>query len=372
MIERTRTPRTNPPAAATATTAAAGPRVVVALVVLLLALVTVAHYLTPPELSARHELYRRLYYLPIVWAAFVFGWRGGLATAFAATLAYVPHAFLMTHHRDPSSRFDKALEIVLFFVFAALLGVLVERERRARALAIEQALARAQAEAATERLKAIVQLSRGLAHEIRNPLGGIQGAIEILASALPPDAKQSQLAAVGLREVARLDRVLGDFLAYARPRPPRIACFPCRTLIDDVVTLLVGQASAAGVELQSGADGMGEELSGDRDQLVQVLLNLGRNAIEATPPGGTVRICCEATPTSACLVVCDTGRGVPPELAQSIFEPYVTGRESGTGLGLAIARSLVDGHHGTLRHAPAAGGGTCFTVALPRQPPTET
>ncbi len=385
----------------------ARPRSSLVVVVALVGLVTAAHYLTSPVAAAHHELFRRLYYVPIVWGAFAFGLRGGLAVALAATLAYLPHAFWMPHHLDPAGTLDKALEIVLYFAIGALAGLLVDRERRARGRAEREALARVRAEADSARLEGLVHLTRGLAHEIRNPLGGIQGAIEILASAIDDDQPQQQMAEVGLREVGRLDRVLSDFLAFARPRPPRLVAVVLDRVLADVGAMLGPEAEARGVTLRlpdghsAGDTHSARVVWADHDQLVQVVLNLGRNAVEATPSGGSVDIgavdvrsvdvrSVDVRPVdnrsvdnrsvdnrsvdiraqlagadSVRIEVRDTGTGIPVALSASIYDPYVTTRDDGTGLGLAIAASLVRQHGAQLVDEPRDGGGTVFHFELP-------
>jgi signal transduction histidine kinase len=204
--------------------------------------VTAFHYGTSPEAVGSHNIYRRLYYLPIVWAAFAGGWRGGLLAAAAACLAYLPHAFFLHHHLDPAPTIDKALEMILYFGVGGLAGFLVDRERLARRREAQRSLAQLEAEARAERLDGLVHLSRGLAHEIRNPLGGLQGAIEILAEAVPEHDRRREMLPVALKECERLTKVLHDFLAFARPREPEPRAFDAAVLIAHVGDLLRSEA----------------------------------------------------------------------------------------------------------------------------------
>ena len=342
-------------------------------VALLLAAITAAHYLTDPTAHAGHDLFRRLSYLPIVWAAFTGGLRAGLVVAAIAIAAYVPHAFFLPHHLDPAGTTDKVLEIVLYLGVGALAGALVDRERRARARAESSRLATLAAEQDAARLQGLVQLTRGLAHEVKNPLGSIHGALEILASAVPPAGPPAEMAAIALREARRLNRVLDDFLAFARPRDPAVAPFPPALAVGHVVALLQDQAAAAAVTLAAAPAPLAPLALGDQDQVIQVLVNLVKNALEATPPGGRVDVHAapDGPPTAPRVrfEVADTGRGVPPHLGPSIYDPYVTGREGGSGLGLSVAALLVRQQGGHLTHAPRPTGGTRFTFALPAAPP---
>jgi len=334
----------------------------------LLILITAGHYLTDPTHAVGHDLFRRLYYLPIVWAAFTGGLLAGLATAVVAILAYVPHAFLMPHHLDPAGTTDKVLEIVLYLGVGALAGLLVDRERRARQRAERARLDRLAAEQDTARLQGLVQLTRGLAHEVRNPLGSIHGAIEILAGAIPPSDPTHEMATIAQRETTRLSRVLDDFLAFARPRDPDLAPFDPARAVDHVTALLQDAARDADLTLEAHAT-PGLTCVGDLDQVIQVLVNLVKNAIQATPAGGRVDVRAAATPNGARFEVRDTGPGIPAELSASIYDPYVTTRDEGSGLGLSIAALLVSQQGGLLGHDARPEGGTVFRFDLPSGAP---
>ena len=327
--------------------------------------ITALHYVTDPAHGHQHDMFRRLYYVPVIWAALTWGLRGGLAAAAIATAAYLPHAFLMPHHMDPASSIGAGAEMILYFAIGGLAGWLMDSERKSRDRAAREAVERSQAEAVAARLEAMIGLSRGLAHEIRNPLGGIQGAIEILAAAVPAESREAEMAAVGVREVSRLDRALTGFLQFARPPAAQIAAFDAGGAAHDVVRLLRDTASEQGIDLSAVVAATLPEASGDRDQTVQVLFNLVRNAVAATPEGGSVEVRAEVVETGVRLSVSDTGSGIPSELGQSIYDPYVTGRDEGSGLGLAIAAGLVQQQSGRLRHRARTAGGTVFWFELP-------
>jgi len=335
---------------------------------LLLVAVTMAHYLSAPTSLVSHNVFRRLYYLPIVWAAFYGGLRWGLGLAVATTAAYVPHAFFLSQHHlhDPAPAIDKILECVLYFGVGTLAGALVDRERGARARQERETRARLAAEQRVDRLSGLVHLSRGLAHEIRNPLGGIQGAIEILADEIPSSSPRREMVDVGLRETKRLDQVLSQFLDFARPREPVMKLFPARDVVRNVVDLQSEIAQRQGVTLTTEVEGTPRALA-DADQLTQVLLNLVRNAMQATPSGGSVIVRCRNGSPQGRLVfqVEDDGSGVATDLADSLFDPYVSGRDDGVGLGLSISALLVRQHGGTLAHEPRPGGGTIFRFDVP-------
>jgi two-component system sensor histidine kinase HydH len=329
--------------------------------------VTAFHYLTDPHAVGSHNIYRRLYYLPIVWAAFAGGWRGGLMAAAVATLAYLPHAFFMHHHLDPAPAVDKALEMVLYFGVGGLGGLLIDRERRARRREDQRAEAQRLAEARAERLAGLVHLTRGLAHEIRNPLGGIQGAMEILAETVSEDDRRREMVAVGLKETERLAKVLDDFVEFARPRDLEPKPFEPAGLVQHVNNLLQSEAEERKLRLSNRCTAVGRVLADD-EQITQVLINLVRNALQACQAGGRVEMVCrsdQADPERVVFEVHDTGAGVDPEQGDSIYDPYVTDREGGTGLGLSISTQLVRRNGGRLGHENKPEGGAVFHFGLP-------
>lgn len=327
--------------------------------------ITAFHYLVDPHALQHHEVLRRLYYLPIIWAAFAGGLRLALLTAAATVAAYTPHAFFMPHHMDPASSVDKAAELLLYFAVGGLTGFLVDRERRAREATERAVVERSRAERDAARLEGLVHLTRGLAHEIRNPLAGIQGAIEILAGAVTPERPEREMADIGLRETQRLNRVLTQFLAFARPRPASPAAFEAGPLVQHVANLAQTRAVETGVEVTAGDDTARAQAFGDADHVTQVLLNLVNNAVAAAGPGGHVWITARRDDGGIRFCVDDDGPGIPPELEGSVYDPYVSGREDGTGLGLSIAALLVRQQGSLLAHSPRVEGGTSFHFQLP-------
>lgn len=332
--------------------------------------VTAFHYGTGTETVVPHTVYRRLYYVPIVLAAIAGGLRPGLITASLISGLYFPHAFLMHHHMDPAPTVDKVLEMVLYVGVAGLAGSLVERERAARSREQRAAAERAEAEGAARRLEGLVHLSRGLAHEIRNPLGGLQGAIEILAEDVPPTSPRREMVGVALRETDRLDRVVSDFLEFARPRSPEAEPFDVPAHLDHVRAVMSPDADRARVRLEVSAAPL--RAHADPQQVTQILVNLVRNAVQATPPGGLVRLSAraesrrDARPDAplVAITVSDTGRGIPEALGASIYDPYVSGREGGTGLGLPLSLLLARQNGGSLTHQSGPEGAV-FRLELP-------
>jgi len=206
----------------------------------------------------------------------------------------------------------------------------------------------------------------GIAHEVRNPLGGIELFSGLLREELEESGDKEKLEHVVRieRELGHLKKVVADFLDYARRSKPTLARVNLAELIADLAELLSKDAAEREVELVAERSGPVWARC-DTDQVRRVLLNLTRNALQATDPGGRVTLSCEGDAHDARCAVRDTGRGLEPEALEQIFKPFYTTREKGTGLGLAFVKKIVDEHGGTLEVESAPGEGTLFRVTLP-------
>jgi len=333
----------------------------------LVLLVTLLHYNTSMHLHAAHGIYRRLYYFPIILAAFRGGWRGGLITALASIAAYLPHSMGHVGH-DPGTPLEKALEMVLYVAVGLVCGLLVTRRERTLA-ELGRTLhekSRMEAELVRQaRMAAVGRLSAGLAHEIRNPLASIQGAAEILSDDAAPQDPKARLLNILKLEAVRLNEVLTRFLHFARPvdRDPRR--FDLAAEVRDVVELLRHRQTGT-TWSGPGPDGPACELVGDREQVRQLLLNLALNAGEATGEGGAVAMAAVRRGDAVELTVDDDGPGFSDESLRNLGTPFFTTKEQGTGLGLAICQRIVDDHGGSLRVETRQPRGARVVVTLPR------
>jgi two-component system sensor histidine kinase PilS (NtrC family) len=222
----------------------------------------------------------------------------------------------------------------------------------------------------SERMSIVGQLATGLAHEIRNPLASLSGAIELLGSDLPgEDASSRRLLRIVERETARLDRLVSDFLSYAAGREPQREAVPLLELLQEIGQLLAsgGHASAA-LELDVPAELF---VVADPDQLRQVFWNLILNAIQASGEGQRVRVCAaqlpameEAGERRVRVQVEDRGVGIPADQLERAFEPFFTTRAKGTGLGLATVHRIIEAHGGELSISSEPGRGTTVSVVL--------
>ena len=205
----------------------------------------------------------------------------------------------------------------------------------------------------------------GIAHEVRNPLG----AMALYAGALAEDLAGRPEAAHVARirqELSGLSRLVEDFLDYARHRPPALEPVEARGLAEEVRELCLPHSEGRGVTLSARGAGA---FQADRHLLRRAALNLVRNAVDASPPGGTVEFSVEVAGGAVALTVLDRGPGLPAEARARLFEPFFTTRSGGTGLGLALARKAALAHGGALVVDDRAGGGTAARLSVPLRPP---
>jgi signal transduction histidine kinase len=233
---------------------------------------------------------------------------------------------------------------------------------------------------ATRRLAALGRLSAGVAHEIRNPLSGIGTNAQVLRRRLEPGDPRERFVDFILEEVRRLDKIIEDLLHFARPPEPRMASHDLRVTVEKVLMMARGQLDEAAVQVELDVEESTPSVFVDSDHIVQVVLNLVLNAIQATREDGRLRIQIGAVdalpgatprrpPPQATgfvrLAVADNGVGISENDMPKLFEPFFTTRPSGTGLGLSTSRVLVEQHGGTIHVDSTLGLGTTVSVFLP-------
>lgn len=348
--------------------------------------ITVLHYRTTVEFAWAHDVLRRLYYLPILFAAFSVGVRGGISVSVFASLIYFPHAFLSLVARDPGDALEKGLEIILYNIVAVVAGLLVDREREERAK--QQRLAAKLSDALAEqrrieaqliragRLGALGELTAGIAHEIKNPLHAMKGTAEILRDVVPPDAPERKMLDLHLEEIDRLAQSAERFLTFARPSPPDRRPVNPLEIVDRVVSLVEAQARREEVRtMVRPYEGTARpRVSGDPEQLTQLLLNLAINGVQAMAGGigGELAFSIGAERQGErkyfAVRIANTGPQIPEEQLERIFDPFFTTKDAGTGLGLSICARIADQHEGYLsvRNLPEEGG-VEFALLLPEE-----
>jgi PAS domain S-box-containing protein len=218
-----------------------------------------------------------------------------------------------------------------------------------------------------EHLATLGELSAGLAHEIKNPLAGIKGAIDVIRDSMPATELHREILGDVLHEVNRIDKIVRDLLNYAKPKPPSVSEIHLVDVAQRLVTMARQSSKKEAQSIRLLLSGEIPGFSGDETQLEQVLLNLLLNAQAALPVDGhiTVRLSYEPEEHVIRMEVTDDGPGIPEEIRRKIFQPFFTTRTDGTGLGLATCLKNVQYHGGTIDVWSDAGRGTRFTVNLP-------
>ena len=220
-----------------------------------------------------------------------------------------------------------------------------------------------------EHLATLGELATGLAHEIRNPLAGIAGVVEIIGRDLPSTSPARAVVKEVRTEIAQINHILTDLLQTARPHPPEIRRSDLNTTVEHAVMLARQQALSKPIEIVLKKNSSLPETEHDSDQIHQMLLNLLLNAIQAIEGQGRITVEIEERNQSAAIIVSDTGRGILPEHLPNIFRPFYTTKGNGTGLGLSLVRRIVEEHHGSIDVTSIVGKGSKFVVLLPLSRP---
>ena len=337
-------------------------------------LVAALHFLTPVDRLVLHQIYQRLYYIPIILAALWYGWRGGLGAALFASLSYIPHIALHWQHQNYDYALNQYAEITLFFVIGAVTGWLGDQKRREseRAERINNELQTAYAELRetvgqllqAERLSSLAEIASGVVHEVRNPLGAIKGAVEILEDELAPDSPRREFAHIAKTEVERIDKLVQEFFHFARAKEPNKTPTDINEIIRAVKRLIENQAENQNVKI---SDDLSENLplvSLDEEQIKQVLLNLAINALQAMPEGGSLIFRSERENDNLYIEVEDTGGGIDEATKSKIFDPFFSTKDKGLGLGLSVVYKIVKQHTGQIQISNTKDG-ACFSLKFP-------
>lgn len=220
-----------------------------------------------------------------------------------------------------------------------------------------------------DRLAAVGRVAAGLAHEIRNPLGAMRGAIQVLQAQTPPESSQASLMEIILRESDRLNKIITNFLTYARPRVSNFSEIDVREAINDTLTLLKHSPDIKENHvLETELPDQPVMISADPTQLKQIFWNLARNAIGAMDESGTLTVILRETSNGRIRILFkDTGCGMSPEQVERLFEPFSDSTTGGTGLGLSIVYQIIRDHNGTINVRSLEGEGTIITVELPSE-----
>jgi two-component system sensor histidine kinase HydH len=216
-----------------------------------------------------------------------------------------------------------------------------------------------------EKLAAVGILAAGVAHEVRNPLSSIKGYATYFSSLFDPQSDNKKAANIMADEVDRVNRVISELLEFARPIELELKKTRIFELVDKALRLIKYEADPAGIKIISSVEPQLLEVEVDKDRLIQVLLNIFINAIQAMPSGGTLTVNVKARENMLQFAISDTGSGISTQDQANIFNPYFTTKKRGTGLGLAIAFKIIESHGGTITIESLKNKGTTFVITIP-------
>ena len=363
----------------------------------LIIVISVLHYTIPTTRWQYHLLFMQSYFVPIILAAFQFGVRGGLGAAIAVSVLYLPHIMLQWGGLVEQNLM-RFLQIILYNVIGYLTGLKAQREKeetkkyKNTAVQLENTLnkVRQQAEMLAEleeqlrqndRLAVIGELTSSIVHEVRNPLGSIRGAAEIVADDGTSPEKRSEFSKILVEETKKINAVMENYLSFARKKKQRESEYNFQEIIQNVIMMLGAQARKKNIEIASQLPGEPVHILGDPNDLWQVSMNLILNAIQAIEEEGTVTLRLEETEISAVekgssrtdpagsgrfikFSITDTGPGIVKADQDKIFKPFYTTKADGTGLGLSIVKRIAESNNWQLEVRSGLNSGTEFVLTI--------
>lgn len=326
-----------------------------------------------------HDVYVILFFYPLIYAALAYRLRGVVVSSIAFLLVLLPNALF--YSIDPHSTARALLFAAFAFVVSGLCAALldyVERQIEAYkeilSLNVELnsyigQLERMQKQLIqSEKLNALGQLSAAIAHEINNPLAGALVYARLLSKKLAEESIDKRDVLDNLAKidaaVSRCSTLVKGLLDFARQREPAFRAVPVSDIIDQALSLVGHQAQMKNIEIVREEAPDLPQLRADPDQLVQVLINLVVNAIQAINDGGRIVVRTAADADRVRISIQDTGIGISAENLDKLFTPFFTTKEKGVGLGLAVSYGIIERHGGKIEVESAVGEGTTFTLVL--------
>ena len=325
------------------------------------------------------------YLIPICWAGWVVGRRAGALVALVSTIAWfvadMNSGFIYKHPLTPY--WNALMLLILYLVVVWLLAAFqaahdhLEEVVQQRTAALQAEMAERKrleiAKLQTERLAAVGTMAAGVAHEVRNPLASLTLNLDLLrkenvklANGNRTLAAESEALAQDMRaEIQRIQRVIEDYLQFARLPKPQRRPLALNELLEQKLAFIHGELEAAHVVLRTHFDPALKLINVDGEQLWQATLNLIRNGLEAMPAGGELTVGSWAENGQIRLRVTDTGKGMTEEQYQQVFQPFYTTKARGTGLGLTLVQQIATEHGGHVECQSAPNKGSTFTIVLP-------
>lgn len=332
--------------------------------------ISALHYLTSLHSVVLHEVLKRLYYVPIVVAAVMWGIKGGLATSSFSTLLYMPHV-VFQWHAWPVLEAEQYGEVLMFNVVASVAGVLADRLHAERTLhrdaagELRDAYARLRAgndeRVRMDRLVTIGRIASGIAHEVRTPLAGLLGSLEILENEFTREHPKAEFVAIAKRQISRLQEVVTEFLEFAQPAPPAVRPVDLGQLIETTTRLARITLARRGVSLDAPAPNTTVTADVDAEQVQRALLGI---MLADTPAlrDGHISITMANRGDAAQIAVELEGLTSVPAVSD-LFEAFPA-TACGHGLALATAERLIANQHGAVK-AEVIDGGVRFVIDLP-------
>ena len=307
-----------------------------------------------------HAIHGRFCYVPIVIAAAWFGLRGSLLTALVISILILPYVLGSNLQADMLA--DELAEIVFYFAIALLAGGLLDRELRSRQHAEDMRL---QLER-SQKMSLVGRIAAGMAHEIKNPLASIKGAVEILCDKSTSSKDRDEFQNIVSKEIRRINGSLTDFLEFARPSETKFEQLDLSEVVEANLKQVQAQARKREIAFSAAIEDS-VMIYGDEEKIHQVLLNLLLNAIDASADGSIISVALNQDDRTgqARIAIEDNGEGISDANLEKVFEPFYTTKSSGTGLGLAIAKNIIEKHGGTIGLRKRSDRGTTAEVTLP-------
>lgn len=249
--------------------------------------------------------------------------------------------------------------LLLILIFVVKRGEGIIQKRTEERLKLEEKLSRA------EKLSSIGEMTAGISHEIRNPLGIIKSSADLLKTKMSKIDPSNNIPDIIIEEANRLNNIITDFLNFARPKNLNLTSCHINDIIDKNLSFLSLQTEENGLVVEKICDEDLPEIMADPDMLYQAFLNIFINAMQAMPKGGNIFIHIKSKNNHIKVIVEDEGGGIPENLKKKIWDPFFTTKEEGTGLGLGIVRNIVESHGGSVKLSNRTAGGAKVTVDLP-------
>ena len=324
------------------------------IVSVLIFFVTVLHYFTAVDYGLRHVFLRELYFLPIILAAFWFGLLGGLTTSLLISFVYGP--FILFYGPGPAAHnLGNILELILFNVVGLLLGWMKDREA-----AQQHKLRKA------ESLAAIGRAVSMIAHDLKTPLVAIGGLSRQLSKKTAGDSPQGEKIQVIRQQADRLENMVLNMLDFAKPLT--LSRKPCdlNHILEQAYEVVYETTLKRNIKVAIPKNEL-TDCKLDEGKILQALINLISNAIEASPNGETVKVSLRTHMSVLVIEVSDRGEGVDESISEKIFEPFISTKNKGTGLGLPICKKIVEAHAGKLEYKNNIDSGVTFRISIPAE-----